>query len=352
MSFLYKALLKDNQRQTSNNNVDNNNTTNDFASGQTFNAAAQQASPNVGFQSTFAQAEKTSSNGIMWFVIAVLLLIVGLLLGFIWGNKLGVNTSTSIPPAQVVSNFPATETSPISIGKEVKDDFLPDDNAQVDELKQADYPTDKHVSIAVDSQGKVVSKVTEQNSSSQPKPISEPSNENNLAKPSLNATADADVENSEQGTVLNNERANQVADEVLLENIPNSLKARFAEAVKATESQIINTESDNELFSEQKLNYENGSSISQSKSKVSVESSLLDINELEERDSLLIPAINYQMHIFSSLSQERWVKLNGMTLREGDQLVNGLTLLEIRQNSIIWQTDAKRFSQQALDDYK
>ena len=293
-------------------------------------------------QPTFANNEKTN-NSWMWFSIGVLLLIVGLLAGFIWGNQwlsysqpqsqvqlqsqvhaesgdfsaaqpvvdvnpnkttqtelLGSTGSVSTSPqASVVE--PSNETKPELTQASATE--APKEVAEVNDDVQTQATEDeKQIDIAVDTEGNIVSRVTDLSSN---------------GSPVLNATE----------------------EQVALEDVSTTLKASFAEAVKATEQAHNNNEF---YFDSQQDN---------NTSPVSVESSLLDISELSQEDRAMIPPMTYQMHMFSSNKADCWVKINEQVLVEGDELVSGLTLLEIRSEQIIWQLPTKRFSQNSLEDF-
>jgi general secretion pathway protein B len=119
-------------------------------------------------------------------------------------------------------------------------------------------------------------------------------------------------------------------DEVNLNAVPDELKEKFAMAVQQTEQ-----------FSEEE----------EEEPSVSSESSLQNITELSVIEQAGIPDMSYQMHIYASESSERWIKINGKTLYEGDSLIPNLVLREIRQNQIIWESEFTRFRQDALQDY-
>jgi general secretion pathway protein B len=78
---------------------------------------------------------------------------------------------------------------------------------------------------------------------------------------------------------------------------------------------------------------------------------VLMLEDLTAYQTALLPDLIYQMHIFSSDVSERWVKINDKILYEGNELVPGLTLLEIKQNLIIWRFNNRKVGQLALVDF-
>nr|WP_269139943.1 general secretion pathway protein GspB [Psychrosphaera haliotis] len=122
---------------------------------------------------------------------------------------------------------------------------------------------------------------------------------------------------------------------VKVEDVSSDLQARFAEALAQTE-----------VGTAKKTNNQ------QRSIQVEVDSSLVDINDLPDGDRAFIPELQYEMHIYSSDVNERWVRINNTTLYEGDRLTPYLRLAEIRQGIVIWESRERRFSQVALEDYK
>jgi general secretion pathway protein B len=116
--------------------------------------------------------------------------------------------------------------------------------------------------------------------------------------------------------------------EKALKDIPEELKNRFADAVEATNK---NTR------------------IQQS--TVSSSSSLLSISELPSTEQALVPNMLYQMHIYASEPSERWIKINGYTIYEGEPLTKNVILEEIRLNESVWLVNGKRVSLSALQDF-
>ena len=310
MSFLYQALIKDKPK-------------NNQASHQ------QYEQPAAGFYGQhFAPEEK--SPVILWGIIGALLLVVGLLAGYILGqtpsaNMLMTDSRASQSVTQVLEAAPQQdeittavvaksdptasvdnfeETLPVSDEKlEQKTSFTENDNAE----------NTPQIEVALASDGQVKTKVTRATITDDVEPT-----------PVQNATYSPESQNANESVVESE------TPELSLDEIPESLKSRFADALKATEDKI-----EPELF----------------ESHVNTGSSLPLISELPANQMYLLPDIEYQMHIFASEPTERWIRVNGQTLLEGDEFNDGLTLLEIRQEQIIWQYKSRRFAQNALEDF-
>lgn len=297
MSFLYQALIKDKPK-----------------SQQEQTTQYEQTSA-AGFHGqNFAPEQKSSTP--LWVVIGALLLIVGVLGGFILGQQAN-NRSESLesdPEKAVIlqalldaqakkeqeQESPApvqaqTINTPVAVEKTVSDS----------------EPVEPQIEVAVSDDGLVKTQVTKQ----------------------------AQTEDDSQAEVFTSLDTEQLSNtetqlsntpELSLDEIPDQLKSSFAEAIKATEESVEPT-----LF----------------ESHVNSGSSLALITELPASQMFLLPDIEYQMHIFASEPGERWIRINGQTLLEGEALNNELTLIEIRQEQVIWQYKGRRFAQNALEDF-
>jgi len=350
MSFLYKALLKNNQQSGNGHNI-----------GAESIPEANQAHPNSvphmaapsyaastsysaqGFAQAgqFAATNNSTTPAIMWGALALALLVIGLLAGYIFGNQQSQPKPILVAPPNTVMSSPVTENSP-----------------PVSTVQQPNLELAKANSNTVNSRSAVVTS----NSASSNNVENEPLTSNTFADNTQGESATADLENvlannevketnaidskvveasiNQEGNLITqiSEQATseeqtplkvESVDELNVDDIPEVLRQQFAQAVEATE-QV----SDAEEFE-----------------PVVESSSLTMISELSDAERASLPDIEYQMHIFASAPTERWVKLNGRIVTQGETFMPGLKLLEIRQDMIVWETTFNRFSQEALDDY-
>jgi SpoU rRNA methylase family enzyme len=299
MSLLYQALLKNNQNKPvvseNENQIAQQNTAkhSDLLTSQptVATSGSYQSQQFAGSHSGYGQ-NSHGQNHLPWFIwifIASLVLIVGLLAGYIYGNFMWSNNAVVNTPAPIVTEL--TEDA-------VNTKANPKAN-QLDVITKEEQPkADPTIEVAVNSEGQVVSKVT--NTPKQTPAVTDASSQN-------------------------------VIDDVDLTGVPNTLKASFAEAIKATEIP--------EAFED---NFE---------MNLSSSSDVLLLDDLTVYQTALLPNIIYQMHIFSSDVSERWVKINDKVLYEGQELQSGLTLLEIRQDMIVWRFNNRKVGQLALVDF-
>jgi general secretion pathway protein B len=88
-------------------------------------------------------------------------------------------------------------------------------------------------------------------------------------------------------------------------------------------------------------------------SSVAVSSDGRDLHEMASKFQQKVPGIRYDTHIYSSIAQDRWIKINGNTLREGQFDPQGkIQLLEIQPNRSIFRLDRQSFSLESLTDWK
>ena len=66
-----------------------------------------------------------------------------------------------------------------------------------------------------------------------------------------------------------------------------------------------------------------------------------------------VPAIQYNSHMYSSVPEDRWIRINGKTLKEGGFDNTGLLeLIEIQPQRSIFRLGRQSFSIEALTDWK
>lgn len=301
MSLLYQALLKNNQNKPvqsqSQEQQENKSKHSDLLTSQS----------NVELSTSFHSQQFSgahvgqSQNNLPWFVwlfIASLLLVVGLLAGYIYGNFKPSNNAVTKTSTEFVEN----------VTTENKSNLTPVDPSLVPktQLKGEAKETEQTIGIAVNAQGQVVSKVKD--------------------KTSKIVTTNGSEQSAPSSTI-----SEKATPEIDLSGVPDNLKASFAEAIKATEkTETLDSNFEIDLLS-------NGNE--------------LMLEDLTAYQTALLPDLIYQMHIFSSDVSERWVKINDKILYEGYELQSGLTLLEIKQNLIIWRFNNRKVGQLALVDF-
>ncbi len=293
MSFLYKALLKE-QKSNEISGDSHSNASSDVGYQAEFHSNNQSFA-----QSSYAEpttnVSKNSNNHVhwgAWLVIALLLLVVGLLGGLLGGYLLGQKTNTSVlqPVSQSIAQAasqPVTQSA-----------TTPESSYLTAENNQSVNQSSKEPTSAQPSNTKILEKA-----------------------------------NNEQPIEVNNINTSKLS----VDDVPKELQESFAKAQQEAAKSQADKEGEIKVYD----NHFN----------VEVDSTLTNINELDESEQALLPQMVYQMHIFSSDPNERWVRINDKTLYEGDRFTPHLKLAEIRQDKIIWESKYHRFSQTALVDY-
>ena len=322
MSFLYKALLKEQQKDQQNEQQkepqkistaaphsqwENETNPSSFVNGNTASFDAFQA------QGSHQHSNSGWSVG-AWVVIALLLLVVGGLSGYIAGNVFGLSSNNSVNNTQVPQTI-----QPVPTQSE-----LLSNQAQANDNSEIQQPAPKK-EVEADYEFKQ-GKLTEVNT-------------NQLTTESL--PTDTSAVKSEEPIAKNIAeniepiRIEEMIPSTSIDEVPDELKAAFEQAVADLDAAQQDPLAD----------FDRGI-------QVETDSTLTDINDLSNQERAALPQIFYQMHIFASEPSQRWIKVNDKTLHEGEYLTKNLKLVEIRQDVVVWETTYRRFSQVALQDYK
>lgn len=316
MSFLYKALLKNNGQTT------------------------PQSNPSMATMPMYADQEKASVPLSIWLLLGVLLLVVGLLTGYLFAQHSLHATINQQPLTSTVTTpnidqplVPLAETSLAQNNKtEAVNTLEPSghQNTNTDNIAPvpAETASEPRVESPIDN-----NTITAKGEGVSPQTIPE-LDDNPIEIVATPSELNVGINNDMQQTEVTEQEAlieqEALADKLAIEDVPENLKAQFSLAVEATETL---PEAD------------------YIESNVTIGSSLPVITELSDAEKAGIPPLYFGMHIFASNPQERWVKINNQVLKEGDSLMPGLKLLEIRQSTIVWETRYNRFIQEALEDF-
>lgn len=323
MSFLYKALLKDSAKTNQNEPLN--------------------LTGNPAQVSMFAQAQSSSVPSAVWILIAGLLLIIGLMGGYL----LGLSPSFTNHPQQLIplelsaqqanndllNNTPAKSTNNTinDSGQPQNSSLKPSVDKSVNDVNGKVQIPHEEANVIANSMNVAGSK--QQNDTEADAPAKQ-------IKIGKNAQGELVTSVTEPGNVAQNNALEDLQQETLttansndlpVTEVSEDLRSQFAMAVEATESLPLNSYAENNISSG---------------------SSLMSIHELSDAEKAGIPPLYYGMHIFATDPNERWVKINNQVLKEGDNFMPGLRLLEIRQDIVVWETHFTRFMQEALDDFE
>ncbi|MCH8536732.1 MAG: general secretion pathway protein GspB [Alkalimonas sp.] len=77
----------------------------------------------------------------------------------------------------------------------------------------------------------------------------------------------------------------------------------------------------------------------------------VDIRELDELTRRQLPAMRFEAHVYASTAAQRWVKVNGRTLQQGQWLSTDVQVVEILPNHVLLRFHQQEFSVEALTDW-
>ena len=77
-----------------------------------------------------------------------------------------------------------------------------------------------------------------------------------------------------------------------------------------------------------------------------------DISELASALQQRIPPLRFEAHVYATQSSQRWVKVNGKSLQEGQWVTADIQLSEITPHYVLLKMGNEFFSMPALTDYK
>lgn len=76
-----------------------------------------------------------------------------------------------------------------------------------------------------------------------------------------------------------------------------------------------------------------------------------DINSLDELLKRQIPPLRFEAHVYATEPRQRWVKVNGKDLQEGQWVTADIQIKEITPQYVLLQTGRQLFSVEALSEW-
>ena len=102
--------------------------------------------------------------------------------------------------------------------------------------------------------------------------------------------------------------------------------------------------------------FEHALLMDEKKGKAFIESENSDGTELHQMASDFqdqVPAISYDFHVYSSVAEERWIRINGEDLLEGQfDSSDKIQVVEIQPNRTVFRLGSQSFSLQSLTDWQ
>jgi len=157
------------------------------------------------------------------------------------------------------------------------------------------------------------------------------------AEPGIEKSRHNSAAEAENGTGNTNANTEGELDSVV---VSDDLRQRFELAIleEGAEKELYPTET---------------SSDSSSSSESSEKSNSSDIYEMTADFQKKVPKLRYDAHMYSSIARDRWIKINGENLKEGQFDGQGqIQLLEIQPNRSVFRFGRQSFSLESLTDWK
>lgn len=133
-------------------------------------------------------------------------------------------------------------------------------------------------------------------------------------------------EPEEEGTVLNERPdGNNVS-------VSPELMARFNAAVEAMDEKATDPELDPQT-------------------RVTVRNDLPRVDQLPVKLLTRLPTMNFSAHMYASRSSDRWVRVNGAQLGEGDWIDNRVQIVNIEAQQVVLAFEDELFTMAALTDW-
>ena len=132
----------------------------------------------------------------------------------------------------------------------------------------------------------------------------------------------------EEGRVLNSQ-GNQ--DDNKIEVSPELL-ARFNQAVAALDTQAENNDFEPET-------------------KVTVRDNIQRVDQLPVRLLTRLPSMNFSAHMYASRPDDRWVRVNGIQMSEGDWIDDKVQIVNIEAQQVVLGFEEELFTMAALTDW-
>ncbi|MDN2664048.1 general secretion pathway protein GspB [Psychromonas sp. 14N.309.X.WAT.B.A12] len=259
-------------------------------------------------QGVTSPVEPIANNG--WKVMVVSgLLLIAILLGVVIFLLLRPASQTSEPTATPVAEVLASE--PVVLTKNIGP--LEQSESRVSEVQFKTIPLPIRQAPAP-SWDTAAAVTTIEQDPALPEPINE---DGATAQDKLDA--------------INARQQDQtVLSDIDLDNVPDSLKQRFALAVEEEKNGVLRDQV-----------------IEQGPEEVVAS----EIHEMPIRFQEQIPTMRYDSHVYSSDEADRWIRINGVDMRVGD-FVGDIELVDILPQQSVFRLGGQSFTIESLQDWK
>lgn len=118
------------------------------------------------------------------------------------------------------------------------------------------------------------------------------------------------------------------AAELEQSDVSAELRGKFESALAAGE---------NTQLRQQQINYHDAPAV--------------DINQLDDLLQRQLPALRFEAHVYASDAKQRWIKVNGKDLQQGQWVTADIQVKEILPQYVVLQFNQTQFSVEALADW-
>lgn len=106
-----------------------------------------------------------------------------------------------------------------------------------------------------------------------------------------------------------------------------------------------------ERFNKALEDIESGDTDDTPETKVTVVNDLPRVDQLPARTLTLLPSMTFSAHMYASSKQERWVRVNGQRLYEGEWVNDDVQLINIEPQRVVLSFRGELFTMAALTDW-
>lgn len=145
----------------------------------------------------------------------------------------------------------------------------------------------------------------------------------NLPEPDI--SADLEQALKEEGRVLN-------AQQETVASVSPEIMERFNQAIAALDNQ---DEHDS----------------SEPQTRVTVRDDIMRVDQLPVRLLTRLPSMNFSAHMYASAPRDRWVRVNGRQLGEGDWIDDRVQIVNIEAQRVVMSFERELFTMAALTDW-
>ncbi|APE05056.1 MAG: general secretion pathway protein GspB [Alteromonas sp.] len=200
------------------------------------------------------------------------------------------------------------------------------DKSTYNSIEQASESTPAGTQVAASNANRNTSNPNSSNTTSSNSSTPEVNNELLTQAPLPDNGTSKDVTNEYEGKVLN-----ESEDSGKIEVSPE-LMARFNAAVEALDDKTSSANAEPET-------------------KVKVRDDTLRVDQLPVRLLTRLPTMNFSAHMYASNPRDRWVRVNGRQLSEGDWIADKVQIINIEAQRVVLAFEDEIFTMAALTDW-